>query len=138
MIRRLFILLFAVSLSGCRIIIVVPEGGRVVSDSGEIDCGAGQTCVVEVQDLLFDETIGVEVEPGVPLVESPLDASLDMATQGDMTILFEWRDLDELAALPLFPGFLAEALRTPPGSATPRSCKAASPSSPYRGNRSTG
>ncbi len=32
---------------------------------------------------------GVEVEPGVPLVESPLDASLDMATQGDMTILFD-------------------------------------------------
>jgi hypothetical protein len=32
---------------------------------------------------------GVEVEPGVPLVESPLEASLDMATQGDMTILFE-------------------------------------------------
>lgn len=31
---------------------------------------------------------GVEVEPGVPLVESPLDATLDMGTQGDMTILF--------------------------------------------------
>ena len=31
---------------------------------------------------------GVEVEPGVPLVESPLDASFDMSTQGDMTILF--------------------------------------------------
>lgn len=31
---------------------------------------------------------GVEVEPGVPLVESPLDVSLEMATQGDMTILF--------------------------------------------------
>jgi hypothetical protein len=32
---------------------------------------------------------GIEVEPGVPLVASPLDASLDMATRGDMTILFE-------------------------------------------------
>ncbi len=31
---------------------------------------------------------GVRVEPGVPLVESPLDVRLDMATQGDMTILF--------------------------------------------------
>jgi hypothetical protein len=32
---------------------------------------------------------GVVVEPGVPIVESLLDATLDMATQGDMTILFE-------------------------------------------------
>jgi hypothetical protein len=32
---------------------------------------------------------GVEVEPGVPLVESPLAATLDMATRGDMTVLFD-------------------------------------------------
>ena len=31
----------------------------------------------------------VEVEPGLPLVSSPLDARFDLATQGDMTILFE-------------------------------------------------
>ena len=31
----------------------------------------------------------VEVEPGVPLVASPLDASFDMATRGDLTILFD-------------------------------------------------
>jgi len=31
---------------------------------------------------------GVEVEPGLPLVESPLDVSLDLSTNGDMTILF--------------------------------------------------
>ena len=31
---------------------------------------------------------GVEVEPGMPLVESPLDVTFGMATQGDMTILF--------------------------------------------------
>jgi len=32
---------------------------------------------------------GIEVAAGVPLVESPLDASFDMATRGDMTILFD-------------------------------------------------
>jgi hypothetical protein len=32
---------------------------------------------------------GIEVEPGVPLAASPLDASFDMATSGDLTILFE-------------------------------------------------
>jgi hypothetical protein len=31
----------------------------------------------------------VEVEPGLPLVSSPLDASFSLATQGDMTVLFE-------------------------------------------------
>jgi len=36
----------------------------------------------------IEGTGGVEVEPGVPLVESSLDVSLDMSTQGDMTILF--------------------------------------------------
>jgi hypothetical protein len=32
---------------------------------------------------------GIEVEAGVPLVESALDASFDMAARGDMTILFD-------------------------------------------------
>jgi hypothetical protein len=36
----------------------------------------------------IEGTGGVEVEPGVPLVESSLDVSLDMSTQGDMTVLF--------------------------------------------------
>jgi hypothetical protein len=49
---------------------------------------------------------GVEVEPGVPLVESPLDVTFDMATQGDMTILFDGlgllqEDTDEHGYRPL-------------------------------------
>ena len=40
---------------------------------------------------------GVEVEPGVPLVESPLDASLDMATQGVRHRLFFSRTAGEQA-----------------------------------------
>ena len=45
---------------------------RVVSPLARIDGGGG-----------------IEVEAGVPLAASPLDASLDMETHGDLTILFE-------------------------------------------------
>jgi len=38
---------------------------------------------------VIDGSGGVEVEPGVPLATSVLDASLDMATRGDLTILFD-------------------------------------------------
>jgi hypothetical protein len=38
---------------------------------------------------LIDGGGGVEVEPGVPLAASPIDASFRMATSGDLTVLFD-------------------------------------------------
>jgi hypothetical protein len=38
---------------------------------------------------VIDGSGGVEVEPGEPLATSSLDASFDMATRGDLTILFD-------------------------------------------------
>ncbi|HSN57203.1 MAG TPA: hypothetical protein VLT32_21220, partial [Candidatus Sulfomarinibacteraceae bacterium] len=48
------------------------SGLRVISPLAVIDGGGG-----------------VEVEPGVPLAASPLDASFTMATRGELTILFD-------------------------------------------------
>lgn len=54
----------AVLLVGCKIEITVPQGGSVVTSSGAYTCFAGQTCLVSVYDIHFDETFSVTAEPG--------------------------------------------------------------------------
>ncbi|MEM8562861.1 MAG: hypothetical protein AAGF57_11535 [Pseudomonadota bacterium] len=41
-------------LAACKVEIIVPEGGRVISDS--LTCRGGNTCTVDVTDTNFDET----------------------------------------------------------------------------------
>lgn len=52
------------ALAGCKIEIRVPQGGRVVSSDGAYICEAGQTCVIDVVDLFFDETFVAEPAEG--------------------------------------------------------------------------
>jgi Polysaccharide lyase 14 len=54
----------AVLLSGCKIEISVPEGGRVESYSGAYTCESGQTCSIDVVDAFFDETFQAQPYPG--------------------------------------------------------------------------
>ena len=42
-------------LAGCRIEVVVHEGGSVVTESGNHECLAGETCIVDVVDIFFNE-----------------------------------------------------------------------------------
>jgi hypothetical protein len=44
------------ALPGCKLEIRVPQGGKVVSSDGAYICEAGQTCIIDVVDLFFDET----------------------------------------------------------------------------------
>lgn len=56
-IRYLLVIAAVVAITGCKIEIKVPEGGSVISQSGEIDaCAAGETCYVDVVDIFFDQT----------------------------------------------------------------------------------
>ncbi|MEH6586080.1 MAG: hypothetical protein V7720_05950 [Halioglobus sp.] len=56
----------ALVLAGCKIEITVPEGGRVVSQSGNIEaCESGATCSVDVVDIFFDETFVAEPADGM-------------------------------------------------------------------------
>ncbi|MDP4650433.1 MAG: YbhB/YbcL family Raf kinase inhibitor-like protein [Haliea sp.] len=57
---RCIALALCLGISACKVQISVPEQGRVSSLSGTRDCEAGKVCVVEVVDLLFDETFSME------------------------------------------------------------------------------
>ena len=49
-------LLTAALLAGCKIVIQVPAGGQVVTQSGGYKaCAAGKTCTIDVSDLFFNE-----------------------------------------------------------------------------------
>jgi hypothetical protein len=51
-------------LCGCRIEVVVPAGGAVMTESGRYTCLAGARCTIEVNDLFFNETFFVKPESG--------------------------------------------------------------------------
>lgn len=53
-----------VLLTGCKIVIQVPEGGSVVSESGAYECQSGQECEIGVYDVFFDETFFAQAAPG--------------------------------------------------------------------------
>lgn len=48
--------LFFLSIAGCKIRIIVPEGGSVTTESGAYTCGWGEKCDIDVVDFYFDET----------------------------------------------------------------------------------
>ena len=57
------------ALAGCRLEVVVPEGGRVVSESGRYDCDELFVCSGEVTDSSFEETFTALPDPGYRFVE---------------------------------------------------------------------
>ncbi|MHA7816610.1 MAG: flavin monoamine oxidase family protein [Pseudohaliea sp.] len=60
---RLSAAVLALLLSACRIEVIVPEGARVLTESGAFRCAGPGTCELEVSDLFFDETFFVETDP---------------------------------------------------------------------------
>ncbi len=66
MLRFRALLAFAVVLllEGCKIEISVPRGGVVESTSGEYSCASGETCIVEVTDIFFDQEFVAVPEEG--------------------------------------------------------------------------
>tara|TARA_B100001540_G_C15785083_1_gene632859 strand:- start:291 stop:1139 length:849 start_codon:yes stop_codon:yes gene_type:complete len=65
MIYRILVLVaMAISVSGCYLKIIIPEGGRIESASTYRDCSAGQTCEVLVDTINFSETFTAIADPG--------------------------------------------------------------------------
>jgi CubicO group peptidase (beta-lactamase class C family) len=51
-------------LPACKLVITVPPGGSVTTESGNITCPPHTRCVVDIVDDLFDETFTVQLEDG--------------------------------------------------------------------------
>ncbi len=63
--RLLALLLLAVALQGCKIIQISERGGAIRSASGNLDCPAESTCIVDVEDgSAFSDTFTAVPEPG--------------------------------------------------------------------------
>lgn len=53
---KLLVLFTALLLAGCRLEIIVPEGGQVTSASGNYNCDEASTCQADIVDGNFEET----------------------------------------------------------------------------------
>ncbi|MBT4521342.1 MAG: hypothetical protein HOC23_15185 [Halieaceae bacterium] len=62
--KKLATLILLSFLAGCKLHIVVPTGGMIITASGTYTCLPGQTCVIDVVDLLFDETFTAVPDAG--------------------------------------------------------------------------
>ncbi len=54
--NTLLIWLVVATLAGCKVVVEVPAGGTVTTESGNFLCEQGQTCEIDVDDATFDET----------------------------------------------------------------------------------
>ena len=52
---KLFLSAVIVITAGCRLEVIVPEGGRVTSASGSFDCDTATTCKSDITDYNFEE-----------------------------------------------------------------------------------
>lgn len=64
----LFAAVVFLTLSGCKLEIKVPQGGRVVSSDGAYICEAMQSCSIDVVDLFFDQTFVAEPAHGYSFI----------------------------------------------------------------------
>ena len=53
-----------VLMPGCKLKIIVADGGSVVSESGSYRCGPQQECVIDLYDILFNEEFAAVPDPG--------------------------------------------------------------------------
>lgn len=49
---------------GCKLVVQVPKGGSVISQSGAHNCAEGKTCRIEIVDLFFEDTFTAKPAAG--------------------------------------------------------------------------
>ena len=62
-------LLSVVTLGGCKLALVVVEGGEIQSESGSFGCQAGSSCIVQIEDTNFREVFTAIPAPGFEFVK---------------------------------------------------------------------
>ena len=68
MLRIIALCVAVVLLSGCKLALMIVEGGNVTSSTGAHNCTAGSYCVFEINDTDFNVTFTAEPEPGYAFV----------------------------------------------------------------------
>ncbi len=63
-IKALLIISLAILATGCRVAIIVPTGGSVVSTNSEYSCPEASVCEFEVTEAPFSETFTAQASPG--------------------------------------------------------------------------
>jgi len=122
LIRSLLIAFVTLIQFGCRIEISVPEGGTVETLSESHRCGGGEKCVVEVNDLFFDETFVAQPDEGYTFshwIKQPRGLCGGLTTSCHLfTSLFEGNEvlISFLSSTEVF--FLEPVFTTCPGGTT--------------------
>jgi len=62
--RVLMVVIAVVITASCKVRVVVPEGGDVVTRSGSFSCKAGNTCDIDVVDVFFNEVFVAKPDDG--------------------------------------------------------------------------
>ena len=62
--RALLACLVLLVCAGCKVKIIVPEHGKVVTADGDFTCNTGEDCVFDITDDTFDETFVAVPDPG--------------------------------------------------------------------------
>ena len=63
-IRRTATAAAILALTGCKIVMSVPDGGQVNSESGSFNCASGQTCEIDILDGFFEDTFSAAPKSG--------------------------------------------------------------------------
>ena len=67
-VRWSVLVLTVIMITSCKVQIDVPEGGSVSYSSGAYNCASSETCIIDVGDLLFDETFTATPEEGYAFI----------------------------------------------------------------------
>lgn len=93
----LLIILGVALLTSCRIQINVPEGGKVVTRSGDHVCESGERCTIGVYDLFFDQEFIAEPASGYTFAEwKKVDRGLCAHKSSPCRIVSAWAQIHEI------------------------------------------
>ena len=84
---NLLLAIIAIGLAGCRLEVVVPEGGSVESATGRYDCDELFICSGEIDDGEFEETFTAVANPGFRFVRwSESESTVCEGAEGSCTL----------------------------------------------------
>jgi hypothetical protein len=83
--------------SGCKIEVVVPAGGAVTTKSESYQCDSGDSCVIDVVDVFFNETLAALPDAGYTFLQwKKRDRGLCAGKCGNCSVVPSLAEVHEL------------------------------------------